>query len=152
MADARIALLKANYAAIKAGINMAMWDDFNNPNVATADKMENAGDANINGSGSKMKKLLDRGFIQESAGYLENKAGRKLFFAVKVKATGDNLIADNPYDEVASVPVFMEKTDLYEVYIEGNGAGEAYNIDNALRTSQDNWAQIWDAIKGYQGI
>ncbi len=28
MADARIALLKANYAAVKAGINMALWDDF----------------------------------------------------------------------------------------------------------------------------
>ncbi len=152
MADARIALLKANYAAIKAGINMAMWDDFNNPNVASGDKLENAGNGTIKGGNSRMKKLLDRGFIQENAGYLENKAGQKLYFVVRQKAAGDNLIANNPYDEVASVPVFMEKTELYEVYVR-DASNTDYNIDAMLRSGAgENWAQIWENIKSYTGI
>jgi prepilin-type N-terminal cleavage/methylation domain-containing protein len=150
MADARIALLKANYAAIKAGINMAMWDDFNNPNVTST--LESGGPNTIKGGTSKMKILLDRGFIQENAGYLENKAGKKLYFVVKEKATGDNLIPDDPYDEVASVPVFMEKTDLYEVYVR-DASNTDYNIDAMLRdTAGENWAQIWENIKSYPGI
>lgn len=145
MADARIALLKANYAAIKAGINMAVWDDLNNPNAKLENKLLSLGtNGNLRTAGSRIALLLDRGFIQESAGQMENQAGVKLGFEVRVKAA--NLIAATPYNEIASLPIFMEKNDLYEVYIEG------YNIDNALRNiGTDGWNQIWNTIKGYAG-
>lgn len=145
MSDARTALLKANYAAIKAGINMAVWDDLNNPLAVTEGKLfRTRGDGNMRTAGSRMALLLDRGFIQESAGQLENTAGGKLGFDIRLKPAGRNLIANNPYDEIASLPIFMEKNELYEVFIAG------YNIDNTLRNSgPDSWNQIWTAIKDF---
>lgn len=143
MADARIALLKANYAAIKAGINMAVWDDLNNPKARTEGKLFSSGTVgNMRVSGSYMALLLDKGFIQESAGHLENHKGEKLGFEVRKKAAASNLIPATPYNTVASLPIFMEKNDLYEVYVEG------INIDDALRvTALTNWNQIWETLK-----
>lgn len=152
MKDARIALLKANYASIKAAINMAVWDDFNNPNVAAASKMEAvaATDGTIKTAGSAMATLLARGFIQENAGFIENQAGQKLFFVIK-KKTADQ-VANNPYTTVASVPIFMEKTSLYEVYVRDTAPAD-YNVDLAIGTTADqNWAQFWETIKAKPGI
>lgn len=150
MADARIALLKANYSAIKAGINMAVWDEVNNPNSVNADKISQGGNGTIKGGNSRIKRLLDRGFIQENAGFIENAAGEKLFLVIKLKAT--NLIPANPYDVVASSPIFMEANNLYEVYVSGT-AGADINIDDALRaTGGKNWAALWDQIKLKKGF
>lgn len=152
MADSRTALLKANYAALKAGINMAMWDDVNNPNasVLPSKLLSSGADGNIKDDGSRVRILLDRGFIQENAAFIENKEGKKLYFDIKIKTT--SIIPTDPYATVASVPVFMEKTSLYEVHVQ-NGAGGTYNIDEALRgTGGTNWGQIWTTIKDFTGF
>lgn len=150
MADARVALLKANYAAVKAGINMIMWDDLNNPNV-TPTTFAGGSASSIKAAGSRMQMLLDRGFIQESAGYIENAAGKKLYLTIDKKIT--NTIPLNPYTAVASVPIFMEKTDLYEVIVIDSTAGTKFNIDDFFRTNTgQNWLVIWNTVKGYTGI
>lgn len=149
MSDARIAQMKANYSAIKAGINMAIWDEINNPNTTAGQRISGGSDDIIKVANSRMRRLLDRGFIQETAGVMENQSGQKLYFVVKTKAAGQNLIPTDPYTVVASVPIFMEKNDLYEVYIR-DSAGTDYNVDGALRATGGNtttWAQIWNTVK-----
>lgn len=155
MSDARVALLKANYAAIKAGINMAIWDEVNNPNTTNAQKISTAGTVGtMKQANTVMRRLLDRGFIQESAGSMENQSGQKLYFVVTTKAAAQNLIPTDPYTQVASLPIFMERNDLYEVNIRDSGNND-YNVDAALRATGGagtTWTQIWDAVKTRTGF
>ncbi len=140
MEDARTALLKANHAAVRAAINMAVWDDHNNPNVATNDRMTggNAVDGTTETPNSYIRKLINRGFLQESAGYVESISGKKLNLGITNHVT----TAGNPYDTIASAPIFMEQSKLFRVYV----VAPANDIDDLLRLGS-NWKTIWDTVK-----
>lgn len=140
MEDARTALLKANHSAIRAAINMAVWDDHNNPNVVTNDRMTggNAVDGITSTANSYIRKLINRGFLQESSAYVENLKGEKLYLGILNSAT----TAANPYTTIASAPIFMEQSKLFQIYV----TAPANNIDNLLRLG-NTWKQIWDTVK-----
>ncbi len=158
MDDARVMLMKANYQAVKNAINMAVWDEMNNQaNIPAAQRILNKTFANtdtVKAAGSAIRILVDRGYLQEAACYIENQKGQKLFMTVANRTTGPaTTITANPYDQVASVPIFMEKTDLFQVFVVDGTGAVAANVDNQLRTTgQNSWTQIYNVIKDNPGI
>jgi len=149
MEDSRVAQLKANHAAIRAAINMAVWDDHNNPNLAVNSKLTggNAKDGSAANNNSYVRKLIERGFLQESAAYFENEKGEKIFFRIENSATTDQ----NPYDStiakadrIASAPIFMEQSKLFQICVKNSVAKN--NIDQRLRDG-DTWLTIWNSVK-----
>jgi len=139
MEDARSALFKANYSAIKSAINMALWDEANNPNVTTNIINTGSADGTAEQPGSTMRYLINRGLLQESAAYFEDRMGRKRAFSItRLAAT-----AANPYDTVASAPIFMEQTARFRVSAIG---ATTVNVCDQLRTG-NTWQVIWDTVK-----
>lgn len=140
MDDAREAQFRANYNTIKAAINMAVWDDFNNPNVA-ADTLL-ADQANTN---ARFQLLIDRGYMQESARLFQNRAGQSVEFQIRrIDADAAELGRPaDPFDDVASAPIFMQQTEAYRVLAEG-ASGDP--ICERLR-NQETWSQIWEVYK-----
>jgi len=142
MEDARAALLKANHAAIRAAINMDVWDDHNNPNVPAENdpngKLSSLGDGYSADAASNIRKLIARGFLQESAASFENVKGEKIRLGVYFRQA----TAANPYTLVASAPIFMEQSNLYEVMAQGTAGAGGINIDELLRTGT-TWNEIW---------
>lgn len=143
MTDARVALLKANYAAIKAAINMRVWDEKNNSNITVFLKDKNV--FGLNNTGSCIYLLVNKGYVQETAGYVENANGGKLYLAPRWRGVANDTAA-NPYDTIASSPIFMEKTAQFEVYVRYGGGW--YNVEDNLKLGK-NWQQIYDEIKGF---
>lgn len=153
MEDARVMMLKANYSAIKAALNMRVWDESNNVNIATATRIKDntaLTELGVNNTNSILRVLVDNGYVQESAGYIETGRGTKLLLAVKRSTTATSggtagLTAANPYDKVASTAIFMEQTRLFDVYVLGGGAiggGSDLNLDTELKSGQ-TWIQIY---------
>lgn len=145
MTDARVALLKANYAAIKAAVNMRVWDEKNNSNIPTTNYLETKADDGLANAGSMVSLLVAKGYIQENAGYCENKKGEKLHLCLHKATT----TPANPYTTVASSPIFMEKTQLFEVRVHSNNG--YYNIDTDLKAGK-NWQQIYDKVKEFPAL
>lgn len=148
MKDARVALLKANYTAIRAAISMAVWDDHNNPKIdgltPETTKLSAGSTGTLTSIGnSYLRILIDRGFLQETAAYVENEKGEKVPFGILMSGT----TAANPYGTVASAPIFMEESQLYQVYVKTNTA--ANNIDLLLRNGTP-WSGvttgIWETV------
>lgn len=143
MTDARVALLKANYAAIKAAVNMRIWDEKNNSaNIPASDRLATKSDQGLANSGSMVSLLVSKGYIQENAGFIENKKGEKLHLCLHKSS----VTAANPYTTVASSPIFMEQTQLFEVRVHSNSG--YYNIDQDLKAGL-NWQQIYDKVKDF---
>lgn len=140
MEDARIAQFKANHAAIRAAINMAVWDDHNNPNLAANTKMlsGNATNGYPSDANSYIRKLINRGFLQQNAAYFEDAAGVKFEFGISHLGT----TAANPYEDVASAPIFMENTKLFRV----TEKKLSTDIDLELRNGK-TWNEIWALVK-----
>ena len=154
MTDARVALLKANYSAIKAAINMRVWDEKNNPKIAavTADLLASRANGFLNQANSRIGLLMEKGYLQQAAGSIENAKGEKL--ALGVYGDGSTTPGD-PYDTVASSPIFMERVFTYKVRVYGSGGIVKIlttdSIDEALAAGK-NWTQIYDDIKTVPGV
>ncbi len=136
MTDARVALLKANYAAIKAAVNMRVWDEKNNTKLT--DKIDSKGDGLVN-TDSKIKLLITKGYLQDNAAYVENAKGEKMPMGV-YRAPGLTTTPSDPYDTVASSPIFMESVNVYKVYVVVNGAN--YSLDDNLQLNK-SWNEIY---------
>ena len=154
MTDARVMMLKSNYAAIKAAVNMCVWDDLNNKNVPPADLLSAGTDGSLR-NGTRLGILIKRGFLLENQCYVESTKGEKLLLGLYVNGSTPN----NPYDQVASAPIFMEKANLYGVKVQQGDftvitlTGTTNNfIEEALQLGTGNWMPIWDAIKGKTGL
>jgi prepilin-type N-terminal cleavage/methylation domain-containing protein len=155
MADARAALLKANYSAIKAAINMRLWDEKNNTELARlepANLMSAKGNGFIDTANSRMKLLVDKGYLQSNAAYVENAQGQK--FKMGIYTTGKTTPAD-PYGAVASAPIFMESVGTYEIKLQGAGARlVSFNSRDSVEqwlAAGFNWRHIYDSIKNISG-
>ena len=159
MTDARIALMKSNYSALRAAINQCVWDDMNNPAIPVADRLaNNSTQGSIRTANSPLKLLVKRGYIQENQCYFENAKGEKLMFgSYSLTST-----PDNPYsgaNAVASAPVFMEKTKLYGITVHDanntmvplTSAGNGF-IEETLRQGGNTWINVWNDVKGKPGM
>lgn len=155
MSDARVALFKANYSAVKAAINMRLWDEKNNPELARlepANLMSAKGNGFIDTANSRIKLLVDKGYLQSNAAYVENAQGQK--FKMGIYDAGKTTPND-PYDTVASAPIFMESVGTYEIKLQGAGAriisfASLDSVEKWLGGGY-NWIQIYSNIKDIAG-
>lgn len=147
MTDARLSLLKTNYAATKAAIKMRIWDEANNTNLTLAGRLVNSNPQGVLVANSRIGKLVESGYLQENATAVENGQGQKLYLAVYVPTEiGGGYIGKtdaNPYDQTASVAIFMESTDLFGVAIRKPDTSIVCYVDIDLKAGR-TWEWIYN--------
>lgn len=140
MDDSRATVLKANYQAVKTALKMKLWDNANNKNITVGDANDfqfyNHG--GVNDAAAKIRLLVNQGYLQENACYVEAGNGQRLQLGIMTQAK----TAANPYDQVASVGIFMESTWTFSIWVQDKTGGTVVDIDTKLK-SGETFEQIY---------
>jgi len=143
--EAKKARFIANYSALKAAINMYLWDSRQAGSSLTSLASGSSLPGPVSTTNSRVKRLVEGNYIPETATYYENANGAKKYFSITDPVTTVGT------GNTATAPSFMETQAVFHVVVDGLAAGD-YGTKNSIEEYLQTVANtdlntLWEAIK-----